>query len=83
MNVYVTEDGTDAGRTAHGKHANRNKGVSLIRAGRELLIDDDWCNDPRDRWWGIEVIFHPCTMNFLVSAKISKVLAIIKRLLTQ
>ena len=58
--VYVTEDGGDAGRTPHGKHANRNKGVSLIRAGRELLIDDDWCNDPRDRWWGIEVIFHPC-----------------------
>ena len=58
--MYVTEDGTDAGRTSYGKHANRNKGVSLIRAGRELLIDDDWCNDPRDRWWGIEVIFHPC-----------------------
>jgi hypothetical protein len=58
--VYVTEDGKDAGRTPHGKHANRNKGVSLVRAERELLIDDDWCNDPRDRWWGIEVLFHPC-----------------------
>lgn len=58
--VYITEDGKDAGRTAFGKHANRNKGVSLIRAERELLIDDDWCNDPRDRWWGIEVLFHPC-----------------------
>ena len=58
--VYITEDGKDAGRTAFGKHANRNKGVSLIRAERELLIDDDWCNDPSDRWWGIEVLFHPC-----------------------
>ena len=25
--VYITEDGKDAGRTAFGKHANRNKSI--------------------------------------------------------
>ena len=48
-----------SGNEPYGKHANRNKGVSLVRAGRELLLDDDWCNQTIDRWWGIEVNFKP------------------------
>ena len=48
-----------SGNEPYGKHANRNKGVSLVRAGRELLLDDDWCNETVDRWWGIEINFKP------------------------
>ena len=48
-----------SGNEPYGKHANRNKGVSPVRAGRELLLDDDWCNQTIDRWWGIEVNFKP------------------------
>lgn len=58
--VYIIEDGKDVGRMVFGKYVNRNKGVFLIRVEWELLIDDDWCNDLRDWWWGIEVLFYLC-----------------------
>ena len=34
-------------------------GVSLIRAHREIQLDDSWVdgNDPRERWWTVEVDF--------------------------
>jgi hypothetical protein len=48
-----------SGNEPYGKHANRNKGVSLVRSERELLLDDDWCNETIDRWWGIEILFTP------------------------
>lgn len=53
--------GNDRGRTAYGKHAQANMGVSVVRAGRELMLDKGWCNgyDPRERWWGAEVEFPP------------------------
>ena len=45
----------------YGKHAGKNIGVSLVRAGRELLLDAGWANshDPTERWWGVEVNFPP------------------------
>ncbi|WP_202613423.1 hypothetical protein, partial [Escherichia coli] len=49
------------GDTPWGKHARRNTGISIVRAGRELDIDMAWVNeyDPVERWWGIEVDFPP------------------------
>ena len=51
--------GKDAGHAPWGKHADQNMGVSLIRAHREIQLDDSWVsgNDPRDRWWTVEVDF--------------------------
>lgn len=54
-------DGKDAGLSGHGKHAARNVGVSLMRAERELTLDQSLvvAYDPRERWWGVEVDFPP------------------------
>lgn len=51
----------NAGATDYGKHAARNVGVSLMRADRELDMDEGLVNnyDPRDRWWGVEIDFPP------------------------
>ena len=51
--------GKDAGRAPWGKHADQNMGVSLVRAHREIQIDDSWVSgdDPRERWWTVEVDF--------------------------
>lgn len=51
----------NAGSTAYGKHAARNIGVSIVRADRELELDQAWViqYDPTERWWGIEVDFPP------------------------
>ena len=47
------------GDTKYGKDAADNIGVSVMRAGRELMLDRSWTiqYDPRDRWWGCEVEF--------------------------
>jgi hypothetical protein len=49
------------GETPWGKHANKNLGISLIRADRELDLDTGWTNsyDPVERWWGVEIDFPP------------------------
>ena len=51
--------GKDAGHTPWGKHAGHNIGVSLVRAHREIQLDDSWVSgdDPRERWWTVEVDF--------------------------
>lgn len=51
--------GLDAGHTPWGKHADQNMGVSLVRAHREIQLDDSWISgdDPRERWWTVEVDF--------------------------
>ena len=53
--------GHNPGARDYGKHAARNTGLSIVRADRELELDDGWSDpsDPRDRWWGIEVEFPP------------------------
>lgn len=53
--------GRNPGDLPHGKHAYRNVGVSLIRAGRELELDQTWVikYDTVERWWGVEVEFPP------------------------
>ena len=52
-------DGKAAGRLDHGRHANSNLGISLIRANRELSVDTNLCQtyDPLERWWGVELEF--------------------------
>lgn len=53
--------GRQAGSTKHGKHAANNVGVSLMRAQRELDLDQSLviAYDPRERWWGVEIDFPP------------------------
>ena len=44
------------GSTKHGKHANRNMGVSIIRAGREIDLDTNLTiSEQVERWWGVEI----------------------------
>ena len=54
-------EGFNPGDRPYGKHAARNVGVSIVRAGRELDLDPSWSSpsEPRDRWWGVEVDFPP------------------------
>ena len=51
--------GSDAGHAPWGKHADQNMGVSLVRAHREIQLDDSWVSgdDPRERWWTVEIDF--------------------------
>lgn len=51
----------NAGSTDYGKHAKRNVGISIVRADRELELDQSWViqYEPRERWWGVEVEFPP------------------------
>ena len=58
----ATKEAREAGGSEPiGKHAVRNQGVSLVRAGRELEMNNtfDIRYDPRERWWGVEVRFGP------------------------
>ena len=58
---YWPESNIKAGHTPWGKHADRNKGVSIVRAKRELDLSLAWCNshEPEERWWSVEVEFDP------------------------
>ncbi|WP_022836022.1 ATP-binding protein [Salisaeta longa] len=53
--------GHNPGSKPHGRHAAKNVGVSIVRAGRELELDQSWVvqYDPTERWWGVEVEFPP------------------------
>ena len=57
----VPSDGVDRGNKPYGKHAAKNLGLSIVRAGRELDLDSGWTNsyNPVERWWGVEVEFPP------------------------
>lgn len=49
------------GDSPWGKDANRNLGVSIVRAKRELELSTAWVNnhEPTERWWSVEVKFDP------------------------
>lgn len=57
----VPDDKSDRGAKPYGKHAAKNLGLSIVRAGRELDLDTGWTNsyDPTERWWGVEIEFSP------------------------
>lgn len=56
----------DQGFTDHGNHAGKNEGISIIRADREIQLDNFGIpNDPRHRWWGVEIDI-PHTIDLLV-----------------
>ena len=54
-------EGVNPGAKHHGRHAAKNIGVSVVRAERELDLDQAWVvqYDPRERWWGVEIEFPP------------------------
>jgi hypothetical protein len=56
-----SSNGKQPGALPHGKHAAKNIGISVVRAGRELELDQTLVNsyDPTERWWGVEVEFPP------------------------
>lgn len=61
---YAKEEARAAqnpGSLPHGQHAAKNVGISIVRAGRELELDQTLVikYDPTERWWGIEVEFPP------------------------
>ena len=49
------------GASPWGKDANRNLGVSIVRAKREIELSTAWVNnhEPEERWWSVEVTFDP------------------------
>lgn len=52
--------GSNPGNKKHGQHAARNRGISLVRARRELVLEKSFrIDDYRDRWWGCEISFPP------------------------
>lgn len=53
--------GAGTGRLDFGQHAKNNVGVSIVRAGRELELDQGFVSqsEARERWWGVEVEFPP------------------------
>ena len=59
--IELVQGGKNRGDMPYGKHAAKHIGVSVMRAGRELMLDPGWCigYDPRERWWGAEVEFPP------------------------
>ena len=58
--------GQPAGAQPHGKHASRNLGVSVVRADREISLDQNLLQtyDPMERWWGAEIEFSPALDEF-------------------
>ena len=59
--IELVPSGKHRGQMPYGQHAAKNIGISVMRAGRELMLDPGWCisYDPRERWWGAEVEFPP------------------------
>ena len=51
--------GTNAGGLPHGQHAKGNVGVSIVREGRELEMEQGFVQayNARERWWGVEIEF--------------------------
>ena len=51
------------GDTHRGRHARHNIGVSVVREGREIILEDAFlreggsADNPQNRWWGCEVEF--------------------------
>ncbi len=62
--ALITESHTRyPGDTKRGQHARHNIGVSVVRADREIVLEDAFlreggsADNPQNRWWGCEVNF--------------------------
>jgi len=51
----------NAGTKDYGRHAAKNLGVSIMRAEREITLDQSWAiqYETTERWWGVEIEFPP------------------------
>lgn len=50
--------GSDAGRhTRLGQQAKENRGISIVRANREIILEQTLVGEATDRWWGVELVF--------------------------
>lgn len=60
-NYYPDKKYQDPGRTPFGEHCNKNRGISIVRAGRELELNNTFtiAYNPTERWWGAEISFEP------------------------
>ncbi|MEH7073825.1 ATP-binding protein [Neobacillus drentensis] len=81
--------GDNAGNSPHGRHAKENTGISIVRSGRELELDQTLVSqsDPTERWWGIEIDFPPSldelmgvTNNKQTARNFSDILGIIQQI---
>ena len=61
-----SESGVPAGKLLHGQHAKTNLGVSVLRGGREINMDQNLIHpsESRERWWGVEIEFPPALDEF-------------------
>jgi len=57
----LTEQGKNPGNEPIGKQCAKNQGISIVRAGREIDINNSFeiPYDPVERWWGVEISFQP------------------------
>ena len=57
----LIKDYKDPGQAPFGKLANRLRGVSLMRSGREIELDPAWLRGDRtvDRWVSVSIDFDP------------------------
>ena len=60
-NISWPRSYSKAGDAPWGKHADKNKGVSIVRSRRELEMSTAWVNnyEPQERWWSVEIEFDP------------------------
>ncbi|WP_164880834.1 ATP-binding protein [Aestuariirhabdus litorea] len=58
---YSDKSYGNPGATPFGKHCAKNLGISIVRAGRELELNNSFTNvyDPTERFWGAEISFSP------------------------
>lgn len=58
---HADELGKDPGSTPIGQFVAKNVGVSVVRAGRELCLSQEWTKpgEYTERWWGLEIQFPP------------------------
>jgi hypothetical protein len=59
--VTKPEPRHQGGHSEIGRDTQKNQGVSVVRADREIEMNRTFDNrsDTRDRWWGVEVSFGP------------------------
>ena len=69
------------GNTPVGKELAKNQGVSIVRAGREIKLDDSWCiPETTERWWGCEIRFEPVLDKFFGLSNDKQSVSIFKKI---